>query len=441
MPRGTVEVDPTVASALRERFETLDASVSARAQRASSELRLREIWELGDLAMKLVGAATVGARELCPTPASLARVAALGGAAALASDTTLSDAFSGSVVVVSREGAEGLAIGREPRPIDSGDFLRAVWLARAFGQSSALLALRSSLGSVTDESLRSHAAARDRVRALLAGTLSASRWSLPPDSDEALRPAPDFLQERTRDLVVPFAEALHAADAPDAAVRCLARHHAYYSAPERRADLRGYVAWGPLALIVSFANRGLFESSEYLPPWLVELTLGDLPSNEVTMETPDLHAATMLEARLRLSLSFDAEPTFIRESSAGERSVYSFRLDAPTTVRGRVTVTHPADEASLGEGTLLDAGELVHLAEEKIAGGRGGGGAPHDRRVASAAATRALAILGAEPELYRDQMTSPLGRALCDERPRRFSRDGLLELRAEVEALTEGETR
>jgi hypothetical protein len=441
MARGTVEVDPAIASALRERYETLDASVSARAQRATSELRLREIWELGDLAMKLVGAASVGARDSCPTPASLARVAALGGAAALASDTTLSDAFFGSVVVVSREGADGLVIGREPRPIDSGDFLRAVWLARTFSQPSALLALRSSLGSVIDESLRSHPTARDRIRATLEGTLSEARWDLPPDTDDALLPAPDFLQERTRDLVLPFAEALHAADGPSAAARCLERHHAYYTAPERRGDLRGYVGWGPLALVASFANRGLFAPSEYLPVWLIDVALGDLPSYEVTMETPDLHAATMLEARLRLSLSFDAEPTFIEESRADGRTVYSYRLDAPTTVRGRVTVIHPADEASLGEGTLLDAGELVHLAEEKLAAARGGRSAPHDKRVALAATTRALAFLGAEPELYRDKMTSPLGRALCDERPRRFSRDGLLELRAEVEALTEGETR
>jgi hypothetical protein len=436
MPRGTVELDPVIASALRERFETLDASVSARTQRASSELRLREIWELGDLAMKLVGAASVGERELCPPTRSLARVAALGGAAALASDTTLSDAFAGSVVVVSQEGGDGLVIGREPRPIDSGDFLRAVFLARSFAQSSALLALRSSLASVTDEALRSHPGARDRVRALLAGTLSEAPWSVPADTDDALYVAPEFLQERTRELVSPFAEALHAADGPGAAARCLERHHAYYAAPERRGDLRGYVGWGPLSLVRSFANRGLFGPSEYLPPWLVDLVLGDLPSFEVMMETPDLHAATMLEARLRLSLSFDAEPTFIEESRAGGRAVYAFRLDAPTTVRGRVTVAHPEDEASLGEGTLLDAGELVHLAEEKLAAAREGRSAPHDRRIAVAASARALAILGAEPELYRDTMTSPLGRALCDERPRRFSREGLLELAAAVETLT-----
>jgi hypothetical protein len=83
---------------------------------------------------------------------------------------------------------------------------------------------------------------------------------------------------------------------------------------------------------------------------------------------------------------------------------------------------------------LLDAGELVVLAEQAVARAQSGGDRARELGLARAAANRALELLGDSTELYRNQMTSPLGRAQCDQRPALFSRGGLMEFRERIAA-------
>ena len=84
----------------------------------------------------------------------------------------------------------------------------------------------------------------------------------------------------------------------------------------------------------------------------------------------------------------------------------------------------------------LDAGELLHVAERERERMRtlpdGSEERAAARRLGHTCANAALLQLGEDDEYFRDRMTSPLGRALCDEQPQKFTRAAIAALVAEL---------
>jgi hypothetical protein len=432
MARSQVEVSVEFARALLARAEEISSMTEEGDGSKRSELRLARGWELAELVFKLAGVASVNGREWLPSPKLLGKAVALSSAAALASNLALADQFAEAAVLVADGSSVGLRIPKEQRAIDTTDFMRAAFLAMAAGDERAQQALRAATDGVADEALRSLVPAREAVRGLLRQLLGAK--TTPLTSDElavTLAATPEYFRSRVEELLLPVVNALGAADKQAAFQTVLAKHEAHYAASDRREDLRGLVAWGALALAGVWQTRPT-EPSDYLAEVIMEAFAKPVASLPLSLECPPLRARTMLEAKTRMEFSFNGA---VEVHPQSEEKVFELRVGQ--LVVGRFTIEDPSDEQSFGRGSdsLLDAGELVVLAEQAVARARAGGDATRELGLARAAANRARDLLGdAATELYRNQMTSPLGRAQCDQRPTLFSHAGLIDFRDRIAA-------
>ncbi len=431
MAQSQGEVSVEFARALLARAEEISSRAEETEGGKLRELRLARGWELAELVFKLAGVAAVNGREWLPSPLLLSKAVALSSAAALASNLALADQFAEAAVLVDDGTSVGLRIPKEQRAIDTTDFMRAAFLAMAAGDTRAQKALRAATEGVADEALRSLVPAREAVRGLLRQLLGAT--TTPLTSDElavTLAATPEYFRSRIEELLLPVVNALGSSDKQAAFTAVLAKHQAHYEAEDRREDLRGFVAWGALALAGMWQTRPT-EPSPYLAEIVAEAFARPIASLSLSFECPPMRARTMLEAKTRMEFSFNGA---VEVQPQAEANVFELRV-APLFV-GRFTIEDASDEQSFGRGShsLLDAGELVVLAEQAVARAQASGDRARELERARAAANRALELLGDSTELYRNQMTSPLGRAQCDQRPALFSRGGLMEFRERIAA-------
>lgn len=432
--RGEVPQDEKLAEAIRTRLDQL---------LSMDEPRIARVWELGLLVQQHLGLSALG-REGIPADVRplLSFAASFTAGAALASSPRLSDVLLGAVRVTS--GARIRQIRHERRPIDPIDFLRAFCFASLLRERAALEALAVASDWVDPDPGFEGRAQHERDLYRGAFKLLCGAQVTRADVDEVgarLEAVKDRLDEfrrlRFEALVLPLLAGA-ASDDADAAVRAaLHAHHGHFGEAHRRAEPAGLIAWGALALLGRFAGQVGPEAlaSDYLPSALVALGLEPGPANSIVYEAPLLMARTLAEARLRVASAI-AGPIAVQGRIDRGRGgdPFGVTLVAGSAMEFRVPFEiseDHSDESYLGAGisTVLDPGELTVLAETK----RGAADAA-ERALGKSCAEQALAALGERSELYRNAMSSPLGRHLCDDHPEKFTRAALLALVASFDA-------
>ncbi|MFO0547452.1 MAG: Imm49 family immunity protein [Polyangiaceae bacterium] len=446
------QLDAERLEALRSRFETLARNLEPRASKA---------WEIGLVAEQLVGITSLAVR-LGVTPADTAfeelDLAGIGravclssAAAALASSPTLCDPLLGRATASSKAPHRAVVVAHERRPIDPMDWLRAYHFAAIRRDLGAMAALAASVDSVDADPAFSGRLdlERDLYREVyreLAGQWfgdgrpAGAAAAAAARARQVLPELDEFRALRIRDLILPLVDAIDTTDKVRALADVLKAHASYWGDERRRSDPEGFVSWSALSAHAAITARGgelALPATEVLPSAVTPADRWAAGETTVAIyEAPELAARTMAEASLRVALSTGAAPhattridggrsadTYTVEAIAGERIVYRFQFKLTTP-----------DEQGFGHGAsaLLDAGEWLFIAERELARARateGEASAKH-LEVGRAAADQALALLGSQDELFRDRMTSPLGRKLCDGEPHRFTREALEKLRA-----------
>ncbi len=433
--RGSVPNEGELLAASKSRFEQIELC---------EELRLSKAWELFTLSQQLLGLASAAGQPL--DAARVLDVASLPiGPVALASSPSWSDRVLGRVVAT--RGSRSVSIAHERRPVDPFDWLRAFFLAGLQRDAGALAALSRSVEYVEPDRVTTGRGAPERAlhRALL-GALTAfalgqhERASvLTAEGDQLLAEMSGQLDpltaERLRHLVLPLTRFVQREGREQTFRAAVEQHHEFWSNEHRRSDALGFIAWGPLAM-AAVCELPLEPSSDYLPRELIELAAAGARSSRVVYEAPRCAARTVAEARVRAGLTTGHgadSPALSEEPAVGEGAAGQLTLRVSGAVEFRFSFDlASSDRESFGAGPsqLLDAGEWVHLAEEaERAALLHAAGSPawrRERERARAFAEQALACVGDEDEMFRDRMSSPLGRKLCDERPKTFNRAGLL---------------
>lgn len=425
------QLDPVEAA--RIRYEQLSSD---------EHLRVSKAWELPHVAQRLIG---LGAHEAgIDVQEVLHAACAAAGAAAVASSLRASDQILGRAVATN--GTRRAVIVHERRPIDPIDFLRALQIAAVLGDRAVLGALAAALDDIDPDPAFAGRGGHERTFYRLAfGAFTAAALG---DADRARDLAAELLRyegenigqieayraSRLQQLVVPMVAAVVAEDAAPAVKAALDAHQAHWSDPTRSSDPTGFIAWSALAAArVRTLSPGELPGSTFAPAHALALFSIPLSPTEILYDAGQLRAHSVDEARLRVELSAPGEIVEVTREHDGDRLRLSLEARGELTYRFQFLV----DPTMPGAGAV-DAGELVHVAwkerDRARAAGEGTavGAAARDR--GRWAAERALALLGTDEELFRDRMTSPLGRTLCDERPDAFTRKALAALAASFEA-------
>ncbi|MBK8941878.1 MAG: hypothetical protein IPM79_30815 [Polyangiaceae bacterium] len=410
-----------------------------------AELRVAKAWELIELTQRLVGLAIFGEGTLDVADV-LGHASQACGAAAMASSPRASDLVLGRVRAT--RGARPLVIAHERRPIDPGDFFAALTIAALLRDGPALAALRRAVDDVEPNTAMSTRPGSERGafrRAYLAIALGASagRTSASEAAADALAHAEELIErldeyraDRLRNLVLPLVAGLGASDPAAALERAMLAHEQHWAEARRAGDPLGAVPWGPLALAAVLGLR-----SEAFPWKRAEETeagrelmslLDSAPeATALSYDVPPLTARTLDEALLRVELSSPGAVDVALRSEALAGATEA-RIEAKDGVTYHYLFT-------LDEGAprgSLDAGELLHVAERERERMRtlpdGSEERAAARRLGHTCANAALLQLGEDDEYFRDRMTSPLGRALCDEQPQKFTRAAIAALVAEL---------
>jgi hypothetical protein len=328
------------------------------------------------------------------------------------------------------------------------DFFGAFTLATLMRDRPVVAALARAIDDVDpDPPLSSRVTPeRDLFRRALAALASAARGHAEegralaaaaiPSIEGALVGLDDFRAARFQNLVLPLLRGLSAEDAVEAVGRAAALHDEHYAEPIRADEPDAVVPWGALALA---AIRGLsssavrFADGAKAARMLAPLLDVQPEPTSLTYDTPSFVARTMDEALLRVELSSPGEIAVVEQSPLAENKT-DVRIEARDVVCYRYLVT--IDERA---PSCVDAGELVHMAERALERATSLPVGDEEREsakaVAASCASAALGLLGEQEELFRDRMTSPLGRALCDAQPEKFTRAALSALVASVDAL------
>lgn len=426
--RGEVPLDEKLAEAIRTRLDQL---------LAMEEPRIARVWELGLLLQQHLGLASLRPEGVPTDVGPLVSFAAnFAAGAAVASSSRLSDVLLGVMRVSG--GGRTKQIRHERRPIDPIDFLRAYCFASLLRQRAALEALAvASDGVDPDPGFEGRAEhERDLYRSafrLLCGArvTSGDVEDIARRLDAIKDRLDEFRRLRFEALVLPLLAGAASEDADAAVSEALAAHHRHFGEAHRRAEPAGLIAWGALALIGRFegAVRPETVASDYLPGPLIALCREPDASSAIVYEAPLLSARTLAEARLCVASAIDGPIEVQGRIDRGRTGdPFGVTLVAGAAMEFRVPfeiAEEHSDGTYLGAGvsTVLDPGELTVLAEAK----RSSADATV-RALGKACAEQALAALGERSELFRNAMTSPLGRHLCDDHPEKFTRAALLAL-------------
>lgn len=413
-----------------------------------AELRVAKAWELVELAQRLTGLAVVGEGEL-DVAEVLGHASQAAGAAAMASSPRASDLVLGRAR--STRAGRSLAIQHERRPIDPADFFGALMTAVLLRDAPVLAALRRAVDDVEPNLATTSTRGSERgafrkaylaiALAACAGVGASAAQEIAADAlahaEESLERLDEYRADRLRNLVLPIVAGLGAEDASAAVERAMDAHRQHWAEARRAGDPLGAVPWGALALA---ALRGLKGETV---PWpdgdrtaagrALKASLDAAPtSSELCYDVPPLTARTLDEALLRVELSSPGDVEVLERSEA-----LSGRSEARVEAKDGVSYHYlfTLDEgAAVGS---LDAGELLFVAERERERMRslpeGSQERDEARRLGHTCASAALLQLGEDDEYFRDRMTSPLGRALCDEQPHKFTRAALSKLVAELE--------
>ena len=416
---------------VRTRFDTIAAL---------PELRVAKAWDLAWLARQLV-ALSYAAGEEEDAAAVLGLASQAAGAAAMATSPRASDLVLGTAQAT--RGDTTLRIAHERRPIDPMDYFGAFCVAALLKDAAVLRALGRAIDDVAPDLVLSSRTAPERAifreafacldAAALGDRDATSRRALA--AAEAIEAGSSRLDEfrvaRIQNVLAPVVEGVAADDAAAALARALEAHARHATDARTRDDPAWLVAWGPLALAsLRRLPRREVPAAANVPEPLAALLDREAPSTALAYDVPPLCARTEAEVLLRVELSSPGEIVVEREVAEGDRP--RLRVESRDRVVYRYEVT--IDDAA--PWPLLDAGELVHVAEasrERMrASPEGSPERAEARTLALRCAEGALAALAGEEELYRDRMTSPLGRAVCDAEPPTLTRAHLEALVASV---------
>ncbi|NUP05157.1 MAG: hypothetical protein HOW73_03750 [Polyangiaceae bacterium] len=411
---------------------------------AQTELRVAKAWEAAELARHAIGLGIVAGESTdCEHLLGAANQAA--GAAALASSPRASDLVLGRVRA--EHGGRAIEVSHERRPIDPMDYFGAFATASLTKDAAVLAALARVAEDVEPDPAPSSRVSPERAlfraafaaltawaREVVSSTGSTGSRNARAAAEDAIRQIEEgsalldeFRALRLQSLVVPLLACVSTGDEDAAVAHALDEHARYFSDPRRADDPSGFVPWGPLALAsLRGFDPGRFPWRTAEPAEGVRALLSFLqrPARAVSLfyDVPEVQARSLDDARLRVELS---SPGTITVAETVEPGPMRVSMEARDTIVVRYTFLIDDVDGRW----LVDAGELVHLAEREREKMRAPGAHERDRANARVfgkrCAASALALLGNDDELFRDRMTSPLGRALCDDYPHKFTRSAL----------------
>lgn len=217
----------------------------------------------------------------------------------------------------------------------------------------------------------------------------------------------------------------------------LRAHRAYWDTPDARDDEQGLVAWWPSALAALGRTRGLAPAalSAYLLPALPEV---QPPVPALRVELARRAILTDDEARWFLDLAgWPRSRRSHRVVAVGNDLVARYDLPAAAGApAGQADFVLPDDKVEAGTAAApapaLDAGQLMLLAE-RLAGPQAGAASLAE---AVACVDAALQRLPAGQDAFEAAgFASPVGRALFEAEPRRFTRSRLVAYRDALAAV------
>lgn len=429
--------------------ELLDATKTRFEQLAGeSELRASRAWELLLVSMRLVALElSTGARVDAESLLGKGCIAA--GVGVLASGLRASDHVVGTAFAERHD--RTVRARSERRPIDPMDAFFACVVGAICGEPAVLAAVARAVPDIEPDPAfagrggEERALFREAIGAIASFGLGYCEEGRAL-GERALARAADSIDRidavrrvRLEALVLPLVGGLVAADPKGACHEAALTHAASYERSGPAADPIGLVAWSALACA---ALRGLTREElgdiAFVPGPLADLATRSRDAAPPTLRL-SLRAATVCarstdEARLFASLASGVEIDDEALSPPADPSRWEIVTAGPVEHRFEVLV----DPDHAGP-RLVDIGELTIVAERQIERARS---LPPDSparaeasRVAAVAAKLALDLRGGEGELYRDRMSSPLGRMLSDEHPDKLSRAALERLVASAAAL------
>ncbi len=431
--------------------ELLDAARTRYEQLSGeSELRPSRAWELVLVAMRLV-ALDLKAEGRVEVGAVLGRASLAAGVAVLASGLRASDHVVG-VAHGERDGRT-LRVRAERRPIDPMDAFFACAVGAICGEPAVLAAVERAVPDIEPDPAfagrggEERALFRDAIGAIASfgrgdrdggRELAARALTRAADSSDRI----DAVRlARLESFVLPLLRGIVSEEPTAACAEAAKVHAASFERSGPAADPIGLVAWSALACAaLRKTKREEVAASPFLPEPLVRLATEhgaqERPAVSLSYRVATVCARSIDEARLFAALASGVE--IDDEALAAPPDPSRWEIITKGSVEHRFEILVDADHAG---PRLVDIGELAIVAEKQTARARalpsGSVARAEASRVALLTSRLALELRGHEAELYRDRMSSPLGRMLSDEHPEQLSHAALERLVASAVALDE----